>query len=80
LAIDAARMGQGVALANELLVEEDLRIGRLVEAFPSEVRPKSYHFLADAGCWADADVTVIRNWFHAMCRPIGAFNAPMHDK
>jgi LysR family glycine cleavage system transcriptional activator len=80
LAIDAARLGQGVALANELLVEDDLRAGRLVEAFPSEVRPKSYHFLADAGRWEEADVTVIRDWFHAMCQPSGAFYAPMGGK
>ena len=68
LALDAARLGQGVALANELLVEEDLRDGRLVEPFPSEVRPKSYHVLADAARWEEEEIATVRAWFHGMCR------------
>ena len=32
LAIEAARLGQGIALANRFLVEEDLTADRLVES------------------------------------------------
>lgn len=38
LAIDAAAAGQGVAVASRFLVEEDLRAGRLVKAFPLTMR------------------------------------------
>ena len=34
LAIEAARLGQGVALANEMLVEDDLKSGALIELVP----------------------------------------------
>lgn len=80
LALDAARLGQGVALGNDLLVEEDLRCGRLVEPFPSEVRPKAYHFLAEAGRWDDPDISAVRTWFHACAGPSGAFHAPIGGK
>ncbi len=80
LALDAARLGQGVALANELLVEEDLRQGRLVEAFPSEVRLKAYSFLAEAERWDEPAIATVRTWFQAMCQPIGAFDAPVIGK
>ena len=42
LAIGAARLGQGVALANELLVDEELADGRLVEIGTTDVRLGTY--------------------------------------
>jgi LysR family transcriptional regulator, glycine cleavage system transcriptional activator len=42
LAIGAARLGQGVALANELLIEDDLADGRLVEIGATDVRIGTY--------------------------------------
>lgn len=75
LALEAARLGQGVALANELLVEEDLRQGRLVEPFPSEVRPKSYHVLADTRRWEEEEIVTVRDWLHGMCGRAGRTGA-----
>jgi DNA-binding transcriptional LysR family regulator len=42
VAIGAAQLGQGVALANELLVENDLAEGRLVEIGRTDVRLGAY--------------------------------------
>ncbi|HEV2676245.1 MAG TPA: transcriptional regulator GcvA [Aliidongia sp.] len=47
LALDAAAAGRGVALVPELLIEEDLRAGRLVRPFALTVpSPSAYWFLA----------------------------------
>ncbi len=39
LLLDAAVQGQGVALANRLLAESDLKSGRLVRPFDSRSKP-----------------------------------------
>ena len=52
LAIEAARLGQGVALANEMLVEDDLSTGALVEVVPSDLRLCGYYLsLPAAARW-----------------------------
>ncbi len=48
LAIDAARNGDGVALANSLLLGDDLRAGRLVEPVTSDVRLDPYMLVCRA--------------------------------
>ncbi|MDQ8731480.1 LysR family transcriptional regulator [Bradyrhizobium sp. LHD-71] len=62
LTIEAARLGQGVALANTLLVEDDLKSGRLVDLSPHPVRLGGYYFLAAAKRWGDAELVVLRRW------------------
>ena len=62
LAVEAARLGQGIALANRFLVEEDLAAGRLVEAVPSDVRLGGYYLVVPAGRWRDPAVAVLRVW------------------
>lgn len=62
LTIEAARQGQGVALANSLLVEEDLAAGRLVDMSPHAVSLGGYYFVAAAKRWADPELVVLRRW------------------
>lgn len=45
LAIEAAVAGQGLALASDIFVAEDLASGRLVRALPTELRVGSDFFL-----------------------------------
>jgi len=47
LSIEAAINGIGVALAPKVLVEEDIRLGRLVELFPENtISGSGFHFLS----------------------------------
>ena len=62
LAIEAARLGQGVALANSLLVADDLASGRLVDISPVEVRLGGYYFITPARRWRDPEIIVLRRW------------------
>ncbi|WLB57632.1 LysR substrate-binding domain-containing protein [Bradyrhizobium sp. 521_C7_N1_3] len=62
LTIEAARQGQGVALANALLVEEDLAAGRLVDLSPHPVSLGGYYFVAVARRWGDPELVVLRRW------------------
>lgn len=80
LAVEAARSGQGVAIANDLLVQDDIEMGRLTEPVPSDVRPYGYFFLAEAVRWDEPDIATVRSWFREIMRPIGAKNAPLHSK
>jgi DNA-binding transcriptional LysR family regulator len=62
LAIEAARFGQGVALANEVLVDEDLRSGTLVEVMPSSIYMASYQLVALRERWDDPAIVALRLW------------------
>jgi len=62
LAIEAARYGQGVALANEVLVGDDLRNGALVEVIPSAVYLESYQLVAPRERWDDPAIVALRLW------------------
>jgi DNA-binding transcriptional LysR family regulator len=64
LAIEAARLGQGIALANRLLVEEDLTAGRLIEIVPSEVRLGGYYLIAPHRHWRDPAIKALRTWLY----------------
>jgi DNA-binding transcriptional LysR family regulator len=83
LAIEAARLGQGVALANELLVEDDLKTGALVELGPSDVRLCGYYLVTAAARWEDPAIATLRDWLRDLSRcgaaPIPSANAP-NDK
>lgn len=65
LAIDAARLGQGVALANEVLVEDDLRSGALVEAIPTQVYMGAYQLVVLKERWSDPMIVALRHWLRA---------------
>lgn len=79
LAVEAACLGQGVALANRFLVEEDLRAGRLVEIMPSNVRLGGYYLIAPAGDWSDPSIKTLRHWLESIFkeRATDAFDASM---
>jgi DNA-binding transcriptional LysR family regulator len=62
LAIEAARFGQGVALANEVLVDDDLRNGALVEVLPSSIYMESYQLVALKERWDDPAIVALRLW------------------
>jgi DNA-binding transcriptional LysR family regulator len=62
LAIEAARYGQGVALANEVLVGDDLRSGALVEVIPSVIYLESYQLVALKERWDDPAIVALRMW------------------
>jgi DNA-binding transcriptional LysR family regulator len=66
LALEAARHGQGVALANPLLLGDDLSTGRLVPvldaALGGRVALGSYAFMARADRWQSSAVGELRRW------------------
>jgi DNA-binding transcriptional LysR family regulator len=66
LAIEAARLGQGIALANRFLVQEDLAAGRLAEVIPSNVRLGGYYLIAPAGQWRDPSILALRIWLKSV--------------
>lgn len=62
LAIEAARLGQGIALANRFLVEDNLATGRLAKVLPHHVRLGGYYLIAPSGHWRDPNVLALRTW------------------
>jgi DNA-binding transcriptional LysR family regulator len=68
LAIGAARLGQGVALANELLVEDDLADGRLVEVGATDVRLASYDLAMRADAAGEAPMRALVAWLDRALR------------
>ena len=69
LAIEAARLGQGLALANDILVHNELTDGTLVEPFPSRIHLGYYAFVAAKERWSDPVIVVLRDWLR---RALGA--------
>jgi DNA-binding transcriptional LysR family regulator len=64
LTLNAARLGQGVALTNTLLVGNELKSGRLVELVPPKepVSLGSYHFRARHDQWQSKTIQSFRKW------------------
>ncbi len=67
LALAAARAGQGVALANPFLVNDDLAAGRLVRLTPPDhsfvdARLGAYVFRSGKARWSDPAVAHFRRW------------------
>lgn len=65
LTIEAARRGQGVALANPFLLEDDLATGRLVPVLNCDQHDDAlgaYVFAARADRWQSAAVVRFRRW------------------
>lgn len=69
LTLEAARSGQGIALANPFLVRDDLRMGRLVAIEPlgSSGNPVlgDYVFAARADRWQSGSIVRFRKWLKA---------------
>lgn len=72
LAIEAARLGQGVALANELLVVEELQAGTLVEPVPSDIRLGEYRLVTARRRSGDPALKTLRRWLTGALGPTGA--------
>jgi DNA-binding transcriptional LysR family regulator len=62
LAIEAAKRGQGVALANELISGDDLTDGSLIEIGSSDVHLLPYTLAVRADRWTHAPVEKFRSW------------------
>lgn len=62
LTIEAVKLGQGVALVSELLVEKELAAGDLVEMVRVDVRLGAYYFIAPLVRWNDPSVALLRKW------------------
>lgn len=62
IAMEAALLGEGVALVNWLLVRSHVEAGRLAEVFPSNTRLDSYLFCAPREHWNDDQVARLRRW------------------
>lgn len=73
LALAAARQGQGIALANSYLVEDDLKTGRLVYALGAPdhgaVPLGIYVFSARADRWQSAAIADFRRWLRQEVSP-----------
>ncbi|KAA6488614.1 transcriptional regulator GcvA [Agrobacterium sp. SHOUNA12C] len=66
LLLDAAVQGQGIALANHMLVENDLKTGRLIRPFNIEIQSgESYHILTSPDFSEKAAVAEFRQWIRA---------------
>lgn len=62
LTIEAARLGQGVALVSELLVAENLAAGDLVEMIDVTVYLGGYYFIAPDHRWNEPVMAILRKW------------------
>jgi DNA-binding transcriptional LysR family regulator len=69
LTVEAARRGQGVALANPFLLGDDFATGRLVRLLGDDMGRQvalgAYAFAARADRWQSAAVTGFRRWLKA---------------
>lgn len=67
LMLDAAKTGQGIALANDLLIRNDLASGQLVKLVPNKASLKTtylggYYFTAREDRWHHNAIARFRNW------------------
>lgn len=79
LAIEAARLGQGVALANSFLIDEDLAAGRLVEIGSSRGHLGGYYLVVPTKRQRDPEINALRGWLKSVLSSESgndAFNAP----
>ena len=66
LAIDAAIAGEGIALAKEKWVQDDLSAGRLVQPFEDVLHSEFNYYLVYPQGAASAKVTIFRQWLFEM--------------
>jgi LysR family transcriptional regulator, glycine cleavage system transcriptional activator len=68
LAIEAAARGQGIAIANELIVREELAAGALVEVMRTAVHLQPYVFATRADRWNHPPIARLRAWLISRLR------------
>ena len=68
LAIGAARLGQGIALANELLIEDELADGRLVEIGSTDVRLGTYELAMRSDAVGGLAMRALVDWLDQALR------------
>jgi LysR family glycine cleavage system transcriptional activator len=68
LAMEAARHGQGVALANDLLAREEIAQGLLRPVMPAGVVLEPYSFVTRRDRWNDPVIDHFRRWLIADLR------------
>lgn len=62
LAVEAALLGQGVALVSDLMSSELLERGELVEMVPTNIRLGGYYFITQARRWNESGIAALRKW------------------
>lgn len=62
LATEAAKLGQGIALANETVVKDEIKAGALVEVCQSAIRFHHYLLVASQNRWEDPEIKAFRDW------------------
>jgi LysR family glycine cleavage system transcriptional activator len=63
LVLQAAALGQGVALGNMLLAKPDLDSGRLIAPFAESYDAKDGFYLVSEAAFADQEkITIFREW------------------
>ena len=78
LAMEAARHGQGVALANDLLALDEIRQGLLRVVMPASVALAPYCFVTRRDCWDDPVIDRFRRWLIAALRPAAGGEPLVH--
>ncbi len=62
LATEAAKLGQGIALANETVVKNEIKAGSLVEVCKSTIKFHRYMLVAAQSRWEDPEIKAFRDW------------------
>ena len=62
LATEAAKLGQGIALANETVVKGEIGAGTLVEICQSAIKFHRYLLVASQSRWEDPEIKAFRDW------------------
>ena len=70
LAIDAAIAGQGIALADDFLVADDLAHGRLVMLCDFALADSGYYLLTSGGTRPRRPIAAFRQWLLAETEPL----------
>ncbi len=70
LALEAAKLGQGVALGNELLCAGELAAGELTEIGSSNVALHPYRFVTRRDRWNEPALARLRNWILAQMQHV----------
>lgn len=83
LTLNAARQGQGVALANPFLLRDDLEADRLVRLHPHDgsfapVQLGSYRLMAREDRWSSSGLSRFRRWLTTLMARDGAVSATHH--
>lgn len=62
LAVEAALLGQGVALVSDLMAHELLERGELEEMVPTNIHLGGYYFITQARRWNETSIAALRKW------------------